>query len=415
VTRYVIRLEDGSSSIVEAEAIVSFDERAHQYLSDRSLAVLYADDERLLAMCRGSSKNHLLGFDQDRGWWCSCRIPADCPHLIALKIVARTPGEKPPVEAARELARTISQAKEAFLSDPMVERLRDRAATADRLERDRTELTERLRSESQAELDRVRQERSAIVGRLERELAQAAAAASSADTEAGINRARASALEREIRGLKERVDSVGQLEKSASDAQDEARELRKRLSDSNTAKAQLEAELRSAGRVGRMARELRRRLAESERRMELAQAELDAALERSARAEELRAGLAQRDELVNELGTKAAEQLSQISRLSGQIAESEMRAGELEMEIQALRASIGVAPLSFPVASPERTTAAGKAPRTGSGSNWIERALEDLPGRNGRGGSGPNGEVQGEEAAEPTEPRSGDWRKSVWS
>ena len=67
---------------------------------------------------------------------------------------------------------------------------------------------------------------------------------------------------------------------------------------------------------------------------------------------------------------------------------------------------------SIPTPEP---AAAGKAPRTGSGSNWIERALEDLPGRNGRGGSGPNGEVQGEEAAEPTEPRSGDWRKSVWS
>src|SRR5205823_792874 len=148
--------------IVEAEAIVSFDERARQYLADRSLTVLFADDERLLAMCRGSSKNHLLGFDQDRGWWCSCRIPADCPHLIALKIVVRAPGERAPVEAARELARTIAQAKEAFLADPMVERLRERAATADRLERDRTELTERLRSESQAELDRTRQAPTAL-------------------------------------------------------------------------------------------------------------------------------------------------------------------------------------------------------------------------------------------------------------
>src|SRR5438067_2276554 len=80
----------GTASIVEAGRIVSFEERASQYLAQGAIQVLFADGEHVAALCEGYSKTHRLGFEPHRGWWCSCHIQGECPHLIAVRSVVGT-------------------------------------------------------------------------------------------------------------------------------------------------------------------------------------------------------------------------------------------------------------------------------------------------------------------------------------
>jgi len=90
MTRYLVRFENGTASIVEADRIVSFEERASQYLAQGAIQVLFADGEHVAALCEGYSKTHRLGFEPHRGWWCSCHIQGECPHLIAVRSVVGT-------------------------------------------------------------------------------------------------------------------------------------------------------------------------------------------------------------------------------------------------------------------------------------------------------------------------------------
>jgi hypothetical protein len=135
VPRYLIRFEDGRSAIVEADRVVSFDERARQYLSDGALSVLYADDRFVFAWCRGSTKDHLLGFEPAAGWFCTCHIDGECPHLVALRAIVGAGGDRvrpPRVEEGRRRLR--SMALEADRDEPAFAILRDQAARAGELE-----------------------------------------------------------------------------------------------------------------------------------------------------------------------------------------------------------------------------------------------------------------------------------------
>jgi TolA-binding protein len=119
MTRYLIRFEDGAASIVEADRIVSFEERANQYLAERSIDVLYADGEYVAALCQGYSKTYRLGFETQRGWWCSCRIQGECPHLMALKSVVGTTQESPrKAEVEAESRKARARLRSAMEDEP---------------------------------------------------------------------------------------------------------------------------------------------------------------------------------------------------------------------------------------------------------------------------------------------------------
>jgi uncharacterized Zn finger protein len=108
MTRYLVRFEDGAASIVEADRIVSFEERAAQYLADGCVHVLYADGEHVAALCEGYSKTYRVAHDDGRGWRCSCRIQGQCPHVIAVRSVVATTADSPrrsDVVAAAAMAR----------------------------------------------------------------------------------------------------------------------------------------------------------------------------------------------------------------------------------------------------------------------------------------------------------------------
>lgn len=53
-----------------------------------------ADDEEIEGLCRGRTEVFQLGFDQERGWWCSCPVQGLCHHLIALQLVTAAPGSQ---------------------------------------------------------------------------------------------------------------------------------------------------------------------------------------------------------------------------------------------------------------------------------------------------------------------------------
>jgi hypothetical protein len=58
-----------------------------ELLAERRLTVAYMDGEFVAALCRLPGRLCDLGYDAERGWWCSCGAPADCAHLAALKLV----------------------------------------------------------------------------------------------------------------------------------------------------------------------------------------------------------------------------------------------------------------------------------------------------------------------------------------
>jgi hypothetical protein len=45
------------------------------------------DGEYVAALCRMPDRVYDLGYDAERGWWCSCEEVSDCAHLAALKLV----------------------------------------------------------------------------------------------------------------------------------------------------------------------------------------------------------------------------------------------------------------------------------------------------------------------------------------
>lgn len=58
-----------------------------ELLAKRRLTVVYMDGEFVAALCRLPDRLYDLGYDAERGWWCSCEAAAECAHLAALKLV----------------------------------------------------------------------------------------------------------------------------------------------------------------------------------------------------------------------------------------------------------------------------------------------------------------------------------------
>jgi hypothetical protein len=69
----------GTSSSASGPSVV-------ELLANRCLTVAYMDGEYVAALCRMPDR-YDLGYDAERGWWCSCEELADCDHLAALKLV----------------------------------------------------------------------------------------------------------------------------------------------------------------------------------------------------------------------------------------------------------------------------------------------------------------------------------------
>lgn len=67
----------------------TIDEVARAYLANGGLTIEAIDESTIRATCRGRRGLYDLGYDADRGWWCSCNIEDECPHLAALRLVTR--------------------------------------------------------------------------------------------------------------------------------------------------------------------------------------------------------------------------------------------------------------------------------------------------------------------------------------
>ena len=144
MTRYLVRFDNGAASIVEAERIVSFEERAAQYLAAGAIDIVFADGEHVAALCEGYSKSYRLGFEPERGWWCSCRIPGECPHLLALRTVAGTVRDSPRrAEMEREANRARARHRAEFDQDPEIVAIRTEAERVPKLEAEIADLGRR--------------------------------------------------------------------------------------------------------------------------------------------------------------------------------------------------------------------------------------------------------------------------------
>ena len=64
--------------------------RGSRYLTEGRLVVAYVDGASVGAVLRTDEGVLNLGFDVDRGWWCSCRSAEECDHLAALKLVTES-------------------------------------------------------------------------------------------------------------------------------------------------------------------------------------------------------------------------------------------------------------------------------------------------------------------------------------
>lgn len=76
----------------EVSVATQMRELGKRYLIEGRLAVLHVDKDRISAASRGNHNVYRLGFDQSRGWWCSCPSSGMCHHLAALQLVTAVPG-----------------------------------------------------------------------------------------------------------------------------------------------------------------------------------------------------------------------------------------------------------------------------------------------------------------------------------
>jgi hypothetical protein len=67
--------------------------KARAALTEGRLLVDYVNGSTVRARCRSSTGYgwYPLGFDPERGWWCSCPARRSCSHLLALFLVVRRP------------------------------------------------------------------------------------------------------------------------------------------------------------------------------------------------------------------------------------------------------------------------------------------------------------------------------------
>lgn len=374
VTRYLIRFDDGSASIVEADRIVSFEERAQQYLLEQSIDVLYADGDYVSALCQGYSKTYRLGYEKQRGWWCSCRIQGECPHLIALKGVVGTTAEHPrkaEVEAELEKARRRMRAE--IEEDPVFVAQRVRAEQVPRLEAEVEELREIANEvpRLQAELG----ERTAEIARLQGDMKAERARAAS---EVKAQRAR---LEGEI---KRRHELLQQETERATKLGTALRSLQRR-------RTELEDALGRAREVAARVEPLEAQLGEREERINEAERELARLRDEVAKLPALEATLAQQALRLSELKADLAQRVSQ-HRL--ELMERDIRLNELQMDAQRAQARASVLSTGAVARRPRRaapsspalnaTPSPDLAPPAENGASrgeWTDYSVPALRGR----------------------------------
>lgn len=362
MTRYLIRFEDGAASIVEADRIVSFEERANQYLAERAIDVLYADGDYVAALCQGCSKTYRLGFATQRGWWCSCRIQGECPHLLAVKSVVGTMHESPRrVEVEAEASRARARYRATFEEDPAIIAQRGQAERVPELEAALAELRDRV--EEIPELRTALERSHAEAERLQGELA-----------------ARGEEDERRATRMSKLEQAVG---------------------DGATKNRQLEQHVATLAREAERATELEARLRDRDSTLTDLRRELERARAEAARVPQLDAQLQNQALRLSELKADTAQKLSQ-HRL--QLMERDIKVNELQMELQRLRAraqAIGRPAVRRPqagaAASPPRAADGGPRPAT---SAWTGYAVPSLSRPNGEGAEDPEPEPEAPAAAE---------------
>lgn len=70
------------------------DRKGARYLAEGRLRILEADEDAVMAECRGDGAVDSLGYDE-RGWFCSCPARGRCAHLKALgRVVVMEPRER---------------------------------------------------------------------------------------------------------------------------------------------------------------------------------------------------------------------------------------------------------------------------------------------------------------------------------
>lgn len=75
-------------------------DQAVRYLADGRLTVAYVDGTYVAAVCQADEGVQNLGFEIERGWWCSCEQGPECAHLTALKLVTASAVRVAPSEPA---------------------------------------------------------------------------------------------------------------------------------------------------------------------------------------------------------------------------------------------------------------------------------------------------------------------------
>jgi hypothetical protein len=70
------------------------DAKGARYLTEGRLRLREVDEDGgvVMAECRGDGRMYALGFDGERGWYCSCPAFGRCSHLKALgRVVVMEP------------------------------------------------------------------------------------------------------------------------------------------------------------------------------------------------------------------------------------------------------------------------------------------------------------------------------------
>ena len=388
--RYLIRFEDGSASMIEAGRVISFEDRAHQYLAEQAIDVLHADSEHVAALCRGYSKSYSMGYDEDRGWWCSCRIKDECPHLMALRmVVASTPDSNRTPEALTELAEVRQRVMETIRHETEFVNLRQRAERSAQLESELTALRERASrvSELQAELS----EKTARLDRIEAELHEIrpeAARAAKLDQALTDRDAKIDRLEAKVRELKPEAARAVQLDKSLEVQRARQARLESQIKAGDAQRQQMENEIRTLRERAARASVLERVVTERDHRLSSLETEVARLRREAVRAVELDGVVARQNVWVRQLEAKLARQVNRLSQLEMELTERDIVANQARTQLEALRARARV--LSPPTAgAPVPARRPAPAPRhavetTGESALWMDRAMPDLAHRNGR-------------------------------
>ena len=58
--------------------------KARRYLVEGRIVLDRLDPNGVTATARGDGQLYRMGWDHNRGWWCTCEARSRCSHLMAL-------------------------------------------------------------------------------------------------------------------------------------------------------------------------------------------------------------------------------------------------------------------------------------------------------------------------------------------